>query len=85
MTTPRPLIAVVDDEESVRRALARMLNAAGFAAEVYASGQEFLDAARSHRPGCVILDYQMPGLTGTRISASDICRCTSRPVRPGIW
>jgi FixJ family two-component response regulator len=60
----RPLIAVVDDEESVRRALARMLNASHFAVELFASGGEFLDAARRRRHDCVVLDYQMPGLTG---------------------
>ena len=64
MTAPRPLIAVVDDEESVRRALARMLNASQLQVEVFGSGQEFLDSLRTRRPDCVVLDYQMPGLTG---------------------
>jgi FixJ family two-component response regulator len=64
MTAPRPLIAVVDDEESVRRALARMLNASQLDVEVFGSGQEFLDSLRTRRPDCVVLDYQMPGLTG---------------------
>jgi FixJ family two-component response regulator len=62
--TGSPLIAIVDDEESVRRALARMLNASRFAVEVFASGQEFLDSLTIRRPDCVVLDYQMPGLTG---------------------
>jgi FixJ family two-component response regulator len=60
----RPLIAIVDDEESVRRALGRMLAASSFTVEVFASGQEFLDSLRLRRPQCVLLDYQMPGLTG---------------------
>jgi len=64
MPAAHPLIAVVDDEESVRRALARMLSASHFAVEVFASGQEFLDALRIRLPDCVVLDYQMPGLTG---------------------
>ena len=64
MTPARPLIAVVDDEESVRRALARMLNASHYDVDVFASGQEFLDALRTRLPDCAILDYQMPGLTG---------------------
>lgn len=64
MTAPRPLVAVVDDEESVRRALARMLIASLLDVEVFASGQEFLDSLRTRRPDCVVLDYQMPGLTG---------------------
>ena len=64
MTTPRRLIAVVDDEESVRRAFARMLRTSPFDVETFASGQEFLDSLKDHRPDCVVLDLQMPGLTG---------------------
>jgi len=64
MATVRPRIAVVDDEESVRRALARMLGASHFEVDVFASGQEFLDSLRTRLPECVILDYQMRGLTG---------------------
>jgi FixJ family two-component response regulator len=64
MAPLRPLIALVDDEESVRRALARMLSASQFDVEVFASGQEFLDSLRTRVPDCAILDYQMPGLTG---------------------
>ena len=60
----RPLIALVDDEESVRRALARMLSASQFDVDVFATGQEFLDSLRTRLPDCVVLDYQMPGLTG---------------------
>ena len=60
----RPLVALVDDEESVRRALARMLSASQFDVDVFATGQEFLDSLRTRLPDCVVLDYQMPGLTG---------------------
>ena len=64
MARLRPLVAVVDDEESVRRALARMLGASHFDVDVFGSGQEFLDSLRTRLPDCVILDHQMPGLTG---------------------
>jgi FixJ family two-component response regulator len=64
MASVRPLVVVVDDEESVRRALARMLSASGFDVEVYASGQEFLNSLAARRPDCVVLDLQMPDLTG---------------------
>jgi FixJ family two-component response regulator len=60
----RPLIAVIDDEESVRRALGRMLAASMFTVDVFASGQEFLDVVATRPPHCILLDYQMPGLTG---------------------
>jgi len=58
------LIAVVDDEESVRAALARMLRASAYEVSVYASGQEFLDSLARERPDCVVMDFHMPGLSG---------------------
>ena len=69
----RPLIALVDDEESVRRALARMLSASQFDVDVFATGQEFLDSLRTRLPDCVVLDYQMPGLTGRDVQRQ-LCR-----------
>jgi FixJ family two-component response regulator len=67
MTWRSPLIAVVDDEESVRCAFARMLSASMFDVETYGSGREFLDSLREHVPDCVVLDLQMPGLTGREV------------------
>lgn len=57
-------IAVVDDEEPIRRALARLLGAAGIESRGYASGQEFLATWRHNPPDCVVMDLQMPGLSG---------------------
>jgi FixJ family two-component response regulator len=64
MSTVRPLIAIVDDEESVRRALSRTLRASRFDVMAFGSGQEFLDSIETRLPDCVVLDFQMPGLTG---------------------
>src|SRR5579862_5336498 len=64
MMTAHSLVAVVDDEESVRRALARMLGASRFEVVVFASAQEFLGSLQIQRPDCVVLDLQMPGLNG---------------------
>src|SRR5271170_2908141 len=64
MTHGRSLIAIVDDEAPVRRALSRMLHACLFDVITFPSGQEFLDSLSTRRPDCVILDFQMPGLTG---------------------
>jgi FixJ family two-component response regulator len=58
-------VFVVDDDVSVRKALARLLASAGYAVETFASARDFLD--RSHHqdtPGCVVLDVSMPGLSG---------------------
>ena len=67
MAQSRPLVAVVDDEESIRKSLRRLLSAADLDAAVYASGQEFLDALRVRQPDCLVLDLQMPGLTGLEV------------------
>ena len=58
------LIAVVDDEELIRRALVRLLRAAGYAANSFSSGHAFLQSWRIERPDCVVLDLKMPGLSG---------------------
>jgi FixJ family two-component response regulator len=63
MSTPNPIIRVVDDDASFRAALTRLLNAAGFTARSYSTASEFLADNRGE-PGCVILDVQMPGLSG---------------------
>jgi FixJ family two-component response regulator len=64
MTHPLPMVAVVDDEESMRLALARLLRGCSFAVSVYDSGQEFLRSLTTSRPACVILDIEMPGMSG---------------------
>jgi FixJ family two-component response regulator len=64
MMTPQPLIAIVDDEESIRRALSRLLRSVGLQAVAYASGAEFLTALPLQPPSCVVLDLHMPGMSG---------------------
>ena len=64
MDEERLRVAVVDDEDSVRKALARLLRAAGIDAETFATGAEFLVAARARRPDCVVLDLHMPVMDG---------------------
>ena len=67
MTKGLPLIAIVDDDVSVRRALKRLVRSLGMNAETFASGQEFLDcidAMPSFQADCAILDVQIPGKNG---------------------
>jgi FixJ family two-component response regulator len=62
---PNSTVFVVDDDASIRKALARLMASAGYAVETFASAREFLD--RGHHqdiPGCVVLDIRMPGLNG---------------------
>jgi FixJ family two-component response regulator len=60
----KTVIAVVDDDPSVRRGLERLIRSVGWTAETFASAQEFLARPRAEAPGCLVLDLQMPGLSG---------------------
>jgi FixJ family two-component response regulator len=64
------LIAVVDDDESVRRAIRRLLRTAGFEVDTYPSGAEFLYAVKQRRPGCIIVDLHMPGMSGLEVQST---------------
>lgn len=65
MTTPAPaLVFVVDDDASVRKSLARLVKAAGYGAETFASVRDFLARRPYEGPCCLVLDVRMPGLTG---------------------
>jgi FixJ family two-component response regulator len=61
---PDTVIAVVDDDPSVRKGLERLIRSFGFEAETFASAQEFLDRPRTQAPSCLVLDLQLPGLSG---------------------
>src|SRR5579863_720609 len=60
----RPTIVVIDDDASMRRALDNLFKSVGFAAELFASPQEFLQSGRPDRPGCIVLDVRFPGRSG---------------------
>jgi len=58
------LVAVIDDDASIRKALKRLLQAMNLDAETFASGQDFLDSLAAQCPDCIVLDLQMPGMSG---------------------
>ena len=64
LTADAPLVFVVDDNRSVRKSLHRLLAAAGYTVEAFASAREFLTREPSKVPSCLVLDVRMPGLTG---------------------
>ena len=57
-------VYIVDDDESFRRSLDRLLTSHGFPTTVFGSAEAFLAAGLAHRQGCLVLDVHMPGLTG---------------------
>jgi FixJ family two-component response regulator len=75
-----PTVFVVDDDPGVRKALSLLLKSVGLNAEVYASGQEFLTAYDPQRPGCLILDVRMPGMSGLELQDTLRARGMTVPV-----
>jgi FixJ family two-component response regulator len=63
----RPLVAIVDDEEPIRKALTRLLRSTGVDVEAFPSGTEFLESIPNHRPDCVVLDLHMPVMNGFEV------------------
>ena len=63
----RCLVAVVDDDESVRESLPDLLRASGYEAEAFASGEAFLASSDLDRTQCLILDIAMPGMSGPEL------------------
>ena len=62
-----PLIAVVDDDASMRGALRNLLRSVGFRAAAFASAEEFLQASQIQDTACAIVDVRMPGMSGLEL------------------
>jgi len=63
----RPLLSVVDNDESVRESLPDLLREFGFAARAFSSAEEFLSSGYLDRTSCLILDIAMPGMSGPEL------------------
>ena len=59
-----PIIAVVDDDISVRKSLDRLIRSAGLEVRVFATAEEFLNSRNLRKADCLILDIQLPGMSG---------------------
>src|ERR1700680_2688689 len=73
----KTLVAIVDDDDSMRSALAGLLKAVGLATQAFASAEEFLNSGQQHQTACLIADIRMPGMSGLELQArlnSDRCR-----------
>ena len=63
------LVAIVDDDDSVRSALQGLLKAVGLPAQAFASAEEFLKSGQLHQTACLIADIRMPGMSGLELQA----------------
>ena len=67
MPKAKPVISIVDDDESMREAVKGLMKSWGYTAEVFASAEEFLSSRRVPRTACLIADVMMPGMTGPEL------------------
>jgi FixJ family two-component response regulator len=67
--TNTKMVAVVDDDDSFRAALQRLLRSAGFTVRSFASAEEFLASGQLNEAGCLIADIRMPGMSGLDLQA----------------
>ena len=69
MRQTAPVIAVIDDDASVRRALQRLLQSAGFMVETFATAREFIEADDWTQTACLVLDVHLPAMSGVQLQA----------------
>jgi FixJ family two-component response regulator len=63
------MVAIIDDDESYRLAVQRLLKSAGFSVQSFASAENFLSSGQQHETGCLIADIRMPGMSGLDLQA----------------
>jgi len=63
------MVAIIDDDESYRLAVQRLLKSAGFSVQSFASAESFLSSGQQHETGCLIADIRMPGMSGLDLQA----------------
>jgi FixJ family two-component response regulator len=76
MSNPQS-VAIVDDDDSVRRALQGLMKEAGFETRAYPSAEDFLNSGLLHETGCLIADIRMPGMSGLELQQTlnaNFCR-----------
>ena len=76
----RPLVAVVDDDISVRESLPDLLQQVGFAVQAFASAEEFLTADAADAAGCLVLDVGLPGMSGPDLQQELVRRGKRVPI-----
>jgi FixJ family two-component response regulator len=80
MSQEEPIVYVVDDDDSVRGSLHRLIDSVGFSTVVFPSAQAFLAAKKADAPGCLVLDVELPGLSGLDLQAQLIGTGAALPI-----
>ena len=80
MPEPNPIVFLLDDEEAVLVALARMLQSSGFTVSPYTSADDFLAAHDAQTPGCLVADVRMPGMNGLELQRTLLARGVDRAI-----
>ena len=75
----KPLVAIVDDDESMRRATSNLLEAAGFATATFPGAEAFLGSRRRRGVACLVTDMRMPGMTGLELHESLVASRSNIP------
>ncbi len=78
--TPEPTVFIVDDDQAVRRFLCGLIESVDLRVEAFATAQEFLDAYEPGRPGCLLLDIRMPGMSGLELQNELAQRACGLPI-----
>lgn len=74
------LVAIVDDDEGVRKAVSNLARSAGYAVRLFASAEDFLADETCPRPDCLLTDIQMPGMNGLELQAAVRAGPASLPI-----
>lgn len=80
VTATGAIVYVVDDDVSVRKAMTRMFKSLGLEVATFSTAREFLDCRRKDVPGCLILDVEMPGLTGLELQEELVAHQVDLPI-----
>ena len=78
--TEIPVISIVDDDEAVREAIESLMKSVGYVARVFPSAMDFLESGQAVDTGCLILDLQMPGMSGLELQSRLVASKSEVPI-----
>jgi FixJ family two-component response regulator len=80
MKTEDVVISIVDDDESLRKAIKRLINSVGLSVENFASAEDYLNIGRSQNSACLILDVRLPGMSGLELQSQLVASNSRVPI-----